>query len=148
MSDQGRSTVLTIGYGGSSLGEILDQLADYGVDRVVDIRAVAESTVEGFSSEELARALGEAGMAYVHIGELGDFQPEPYPEYMETETWQEGYQALARVLAEDGTTCLLSKPQSVGQCHRRFLQVALAEDGYRVVHITPAGPREAPTLDG
>lgn len=138
--------VFTIGYGDKTLPGFLDALAPYDIDIIVDIRAVPESSVEGFSQDELVDALAGASLEYAHLGELGDFQPEPYPEYMETEDWEEGYQALVE-LAEEGTPCLMAPNPDIGACYRRFIQQRLEQDGYTVVHLTPAGPRQATTLD-
>ncbi len=146
MGQDQASRVFTIGYGDKTLQEFLEALAPYEIDIIVDIRAVPESSVEGFSQDELVDALSGAGLAYAHVGELGDFQPEPYPEYMETDAWEDGYQALLEII-EEGTSCLMAPNPDIGACYRRFIQQRLEADGHTVVHLTPAGPRQATTLD-
>lgn len=138
--------VVTTGYADKHLDEVLDELTEHDVDRVVDVRAINESSVEGFTGDELAEALGREGIAYRHIGELGDFQPEPYPSYMETDDWEAAYEALLEAV-EEGTSALLCTCADVASCHRRFLARRLREDGFDVVHLTPAGPKEAVTFD-
>ncbi len=146
MAQDQTAQVFTIGYGDKTLAGFLDALEPYGIEIVVDIRAVPDSSVEGFSQDELADALSGASLQYAHLGELGDFQPEPYPDYMETETWEAAYQALLD-LAEEGVCCLMAPNPDIGSCYRRFIQQRLEADGYTVVHLTPAGPRQATTLD-
>ncbi len=139
--------VLTLGYEGKSIDQVLDELTEHDVSRVVDVRAIDESSVDGFSGDELAQALGGAGIGYEHLGTLGDFQPEPYPDYMTTDDWHAGYEALLDALDPDATTALLCICADVSSCHRRYLARRLREDGHTVVHLTPAGPKEAVTFD-
>lgn len=138
--------VLTIGYEGKTLEELLDTLVDHDVARVLDVRAVAESSVAGFSEDELAQALAAEGMDYAHLGELGDFQPQPYPDYMQGEDWQAGYERLIDHLGEQ-PSALLCACADVSSCHRRYLARQLREDEIPVVHLTPAGPKEAVTFE-
>ncbi|MDX1611454.1 MAG: DUF488 domain-containing protein [Candidatus Thermoplasmatota archaeon] len=147
MAQGERGTVLTIGYEGKTLDGVLSELSAQELTRIIDVRAVAESSVPGFSRDELAQALAGEGLDYVHLGSLGDFQPEPYTDYMETDDWAKAYSRLVEELDKPGRACILSKPAAVERCHRRFLQRQLVQDGFRVVHLTPAGPREAVTLD-
>lgn len=142
----GKPRVVTTGYAEKSLDQVLDELDEHEVDRVVDVRAINESTVDGFTGEELAEALGREGIAYLHLGELGDFQPEPYPSYMDTDDWQAAYASLLDAVRE-GTSALLCTCADVASCHRRYLARRLREDGLDVVHLTPAGPKEAVTFD-
>lgn len=146
MGEDSAAPVLTVGYEGKSLQDLLEELHEHDIERVVDVRAIAESSVDGFSGEELARALASEGVGYVHLGQLGDFQPEPYPDYMETDDWAEGYDELTEEIG-DAAACLLCTCADVSSCHRRFLARQLREDGYKVVHLTPAGPKEAVTFD-
>jgi uncharacterized protein (DUF488 family) len=139
--------VVTLGYAERSLEDVLADLGEHGVDRLVDVRAINESSVDGFSGPELAEALGHEGIAYLHLGELGDFQPQPYPEYMASEDGRAAYEDLLEAV-EEGTSALLCTCADVAACHRRFLARRLREDGFRVVHLTPAGPKEAVTFDG
>lgn len=146
MSDVPEARVLTLGYEGKRLDEVLATLTEHGTDRVVDVRAINESSVEGFSGEVLSEALEGEGIGYHHLGELGDFQPEPYPDYMETDDFHAAYEALGELI-EEGTSCLICTCADVSSCHRRFLAMRLREAGVKVVHLTPAGPKEAVTFD-
>lgn len=143
---QAAAQVLTLGYADRTLADVLGDLEEHGVDRVVDVRAINESSVDGFSGEELAEALSREGIAYRHLGELGDFQPQPYPDYMETDDWREAYETLLDAV-DEGTSALLCTCADVSSCHRRYLARRLREDDVDVVHLTPAGPKEAVTFD-
>lgn len=146
MSDATNARVLTLGYEGKTLDEVIGTLEEHGVTRVVDVRAINESSVDGFTGDELAEALGGEDIAYRHVGELGDFQPEPYPEYMASDDWRAAYEELLEAVDGD-TSCLLCTCADVSSCHRRYLARKLREDGHTVVHLTPAGPKEAVTFD-
>lgn len=147
MGSATQGTVFTTGYEGKTQAQLREELASYQIEQVVDIRAIAESSVDGFSGPELAQALTEDGITYHHLGELGDFQPTPYPDYMQTDDWRQAYDQLETLL--DGpTTCLLCICADVSACHRRFMARQLREDGYKVVHLTPAGPTETVTFEG
>src|ERR1700749_2665733 len=61
----------TIGYEGSTIGAVLGVLRDASVDLLVDVRAVAQSRKPGFSKRQLAAALDQAGIGYVHLQGLG-----------------------------------------------------------------------------
>jgi uncharacterized protein (DUF488 family) len=61
----------TIGYEGTTVGELLAALQAAGVERVIDVRAVPNSRRPGFSKTPLRNALAEAGIDYVHLRALG-----------------------------------------------------------------------------
>ena len=61
----------TIGYERATLDEVIAALTDAGVEVLIDVRAVAASRRAGFSKTRLAASLDEAGVAYVHLRDLG-----------------------------------------------------------------------------
>ena len=63
--------IFTIGYEGATVAEFLAALQSAGVERVIDVRAVANSRRPGFSKTPLRNALAEAGIEYVHLRALG-----------------------------------------------------------------------------
>lgn len=65
------SRFFTIGYEGATVGEFIAALEAAGVKLVADIRALPLSRRPGFSKTPLKAALGEAGIAYVHLRALG-----------------------------------------------------------------------------
>ena len=63
--------LLTIGYEGCTIGGVIAALKAAGVSLLIDVRAVAASRKPGFSKRQLAAALDEAGIRYVHLQGLG-----------------------------------------------------------------------------
>ena len=63
--------LFTIGYEATTMGEFLDALNSAGVQRVIDVRAVANSRRPGFSKTPLRNALAEVGIDYLHLRALG-----------------------------------------------------------------------------
>ncbi|MFL6861519.1 MAG: DUF488 family protein [Allosphingosinicella sp.] len=64
-------TLATIGYEGKTQEEFLGELAAAGIERVIDVRAVAASRRPGFSKTALGNALRERGIDYLHLRPLG-----------------------------------------------------------------------------
>ncbi len=67
--------LLTVGYEGRSLEELIGALADAGVDRLVDVRELPLSRRRGFSKSALSNALSEARIEYLHVKALGNPKP-------------------------------------------------------------------------
>ena len=63
--------IFTIGYEGATMSEFLAALRNAGVERVIDVRAIANSRRPGFSKTPLRNALAEVGIDYVHLRALG-----------------------------------------------------------------------------
>ena len=64
-------SLFTIGYEGKTIDEFLGEVEAAGVERVIDVRAVAASRRPGFSKTALANALRERGVDYLHLRPLG-----------------------------------------------------------------------------
>jgi uncharacterized protein (DUF488 family) len=71
----GHMQLATIGYEGAALVDFISTLIEAGVERVVDVREIAQSRRRGFSKNALRTALAEAGIDYHHIRQLGDPKP-------------------------------------------------------------------------
>src|SRR5436190_13130074 len=64
--------VLTLGHSTRTLDDFLSLLRTYGVTQVVDVRKMPRSaTNPQFNRETLPRVLRKAGIAYLHLPELG-----------------------------------------------------------------------------
>ena len=61
----------TIGYESAPQAKVIDTLKAAGVEVLIDVRAVAASRRAGFSKGLLSSSLEDAGIAYVHLRELG-----------------------------------------------------------------------------
>src|ERR1700675_3854503 len=64
-------TLFTIGYEKAKPDAVLGELTRAKIDLLVDTRAVAASRRPGFSKRQLAAALDERAIAYVHLQKLG-----------------------------------------------------------------------------
>ena len=145
--------VFTVGHGARPVEELLRTLRAAGVQTLVDVRRFPSSRRHPqFSQDALARALDEAGIAYVHEVELGGRRRgEPgeerftcietpgfrsYAAHMAQPAWQE---AVARALAEP-SPCFMCAETLWWRCHRRFIAELLAARGHEVIHLI--GPHE------
>jgi len=61
----------TIGYESAPQAKVIETLKAAGVEVLIDVRAVAASRRAGFSKGLLSASLEDAGIAYVHLRELG-----------------------------------------------------------------------------
>jgi uncharacterized protein (DUF488 family) len=64
-------TLFTIGYEQAKPAAVLNELKRAKIDLLIDTRAVAASRRPGFSKKQLAAALDEKGIAYIHLQKLG-----------------------------------------------------------------------------
>ncbi|WP_428534612.1 DUF488 family protein [Rhodopila sp.] len=147
----------TIGYEGTTIGAVLNTLLEADVGLLIDVRAVPQSRKPGFSKRQLAAALDEAGIAYVHLQGLGTPKPgrdavrAGHPERMEVifrdhmnSDRAQVDLARARQLAEAGArdrsrprpACLLCFERDHNTCHRRLVaEMIVADTRQTVVHL-------------
>jgi uncharacterized protein (DUF488 family) len=144
----------TIGYEGCTIGGVLAALTDAGTKLLVDVRAVPQSRKPGFSKRQLAAALDQAGIAYVHLQGLGTPKPgrdavrAGHPERMEaifrehmTSDRAQAELVQARDLAREARACLLCFERDHTMCHRRLVaEMIVAETGQPVVNLQAALP--------
>ncbi len=64
--------IYSVGYEGTTLEELVEQLTAAHVSVVIDVRLNAISRKPGFSRRRLAEGLAAAGIDYVHEKELGN----------------------------------------------------------------------------
>ncbi len=141
--------LLTIGYQGCTLDEVLAELRQERVSLLIDVRAVPLSRKPGFSKRQLAAGLDEQGIAYVHLQGLGTPKPgrdavraghpermEPiFREHMRSDRAQAEL-AQAKELVRKRRACLLCFEQDPMTCHRRFVaEMISADTGQSVVHL-------------
>lgn len=133
--------IFTIGYESATVGEFLAALKRAGVERVIDIRAVANSRRPGFSKNLLRNELAEVGIEYVHLRALGtpadgraaaragrtEDLKRIYSGQLELpEAIAESAQMLA--LADEKPSALLCYEREPGGCHRTLLLRAVVPD--------------------
>lgn len=64
--------VVSLGYEGLTLSDLIRKVTDGGVELVVDVRLNAISRKRGLSKNGLASALNDAGVSYLHLRGLGN----------------------------------------------------------------------------
>ena len=133
--------IFTIGYESATVGEFLAALTRAGVERVIDVRAVANSRRPGFSKNLLRNELAEVDIDYIHLRALGtpadgraaaragrtEDLKRIYSGQLELpEAIAESAQMLA--LASEKPSALLCYEREPGGCHRTLLLRAVAPD--------------------
>src|SRR4051812_45339454 len=128
-------------------------LTAHGVELLADVRTVPRSRHNPqFNREVLPGTLNSAGIAYVHLPELGGLRkPRPdstnigwrnlsfrgYADYMETPAFEAGLDHFIREAA--GRPAAVMCAEAVPwRCHRSLIGDALVARGYEVFEITSA----------
>jgi uncharacterized protein (DUF488 family) len=125
-------TLFTIGYQQALPGAVLSELKRAKIDLLVDTRAVAASRRPGFSKRQLAAALDEAGIAYIHLQKLGtpaegrqaarsgdiDTLWRIYDQHIKTPEAQAALGELLALIKSGKRVCLLCYERDPDQCHR------------------------------
>jgi uncharacterized protein (DUF488 family) len=125
-------TLFTIGYEQALPAAVLGELKRAKVNLLVDTRAVAASRRPGFSKRQLAAALDEIGIAYVHLQKLGtpaegrqaaragdlDTLWRIYDDHIKTPEAQSALDELIALIKSGKRVCLLCYERDPNQCHR------------------------------
>jgi uncharacterized protein (DUF488 family) len=127
--------------------EFLAALKTAGVERIIDVRAVANSRRPGFSKTPLRNTLAEAGIDYVHLRALGTpadgRAASRAGRYADLERIYAGQLELPEAIAQGAEMLELArnKPSALlcferepAHCHRSLLLNAVAADA-KVVHL-------------
>jgi uncharacterized protein (DUF488 family) len=150
--------IFTIGHSTRTLDAFLTLLRRHGVRRLVDVRRYPGSRRHPhFSREQLAPALGDVGIEYIHAVDLGGRRtPAPdspndawrsasfraYGDHMDTPSFQAWLDRLAG-WADGADTAIMCAEAVHWNCHRQLIADALVARGIDVAHITDA-PHTAP----
>ena len=146
-------TLYTVGYEKTLLKDVVSTLAAARVATLIDVRDRPISRRPGFSKRQLAAAIEEAGMRYVHLQPLGT-PPEGRLAGRRREWdrfWGIVEEKLARPeaelalqeageIAEAAPSCLLCYEADWQICHRRRIAEILARcHGFAVSHLKVGG---------
>ena len=155
------AALYTIGYQKSRFEDLLAVLSETGIVTLIDVRDSPFSRLAQFSRPTLAKALGEAGIAYHHLGGLGN--PTEGREAAQRGD-QEGYRRImmarlatprgqadlgaAIALSHAGPACLLCQEREPSRCHRILIAAEMAHRaGFHVIHLkVPADDDRQPSL--
>ena len=122
----------TIGYEQAKPAAVLGQLKRAKVQLLVDTRAVAASRRPGFSKRQLAAALDEADIAYIHLQKLGtpsegrtaarsgDIEAlwRIYDKHIKTKDAQDALDELIALIKSGKRIALLCYCRDPKTCHR------------------------------
>ncbi len=145
----GDGTLVSIGYEGKTVGDLVAQLLGQDVRVLVDVRLTPLSRKPGLSKTKLAAALRAAGIEYVHHRALGNpkdnragfraGEPESLARYREVLDTTDASDALAHVceLLDGGAVALLCFEHDHAECHRNIVvdRVLETRPNAAVVHV-------------
>jgi uncharacterized protein (DUF488 family) len=131
------SPLVSLGYEGRSVAELVAGLRGQSVTVLVDVRLTPLSRKPGFSKRRLTEVLQEAGIRYVHLRALGNPKdnrapfragdPRSHDIFKRLITEGEGAAALRHVaeLLDDETVALLCFERNHQACHRHLVAAEL-----------------------
>lgn len=138
--------VFSIGHSDRSIDEFVSLLVRYRISALADVRAVPYSRHQPqFCKESLVKALRDAGLAYVYLGEeLGgrpsarmrtQMRGKGYAAMSATETFGAGISRLMKGRSQHRIALMCAERDPV-ECHRALLVGrALSVGGVSVQHI-------------
>ncbi|HVC56536.1 MAG TPA: DUF488 domain-containing protein [Stellaceae bacterium] len=145
-------TLFTIGYEKARLADVVATLSASGIATLIDVRDRPISRRPGFSKNQLAAGLAEAGIRYVGLRALGT--PPEGREAGKRRQWARFWDIVeaklataeaelalheAAALAQQETSCLLCYEADWRSCHRRRIAEILTErHGFAVHHLSVA----------
>jgi uncharacterized protein (DUF488 family) len=145
-------TLFTIGYEQSTPEAVLGELKRAKVKLLVDTRAVAASRKPGFSKRQLAAALDDAGIGYIHLQKLGtptegrnaarsgdlDKLWRIYNKHLKTPEAIEAMGELVDLVKRGKPICLLCFERDPEHCHRsRVAEIVNERTGAKVKDLVP-----------
>jgi uncharacterized protein (DUF488 family) len=141
--------LFTIGYEKARLADVIAKLEEAGVKTLIDVRDRPQSRRPGFSKNQLAAGLEEAGILYVGLKALGT--PPEGREANRKRQWErfwrivddrlataEAQHALAEAaaIASKTPTCLLCYEANPNICHRsRVAGILAVRHGFEIRHL-------------
>lgn len=147
-------TVLTVGHSTHALERLVELLRAAAVEAVADVRRQpASRRMPWLAADALRAGLQAAGIAYVHLPELGGRRArvagsrngawrvaafQGYADHMATAEFAAGMERLL-ALAGERRTAVMCAEASWWRCHRRLVADALLVRGRRVEHLAPDG---------
>lgn len=142
--------LFTIGYEQTPARAVFDELQRAGVKLVVDVRAIVSSRRPGFSKTQLAAALDERGISYLHLRGLGtpkegrlaarsgDIKTlaQIYHAHLKTAQARADMDELDTLVMKAGPVCLLCYERDHAICHRSFIaEIIQAREGVKIDNL-------------
>ncbi|HZS63940.1 MAG TPA: DUF488 domain-containing protein [Xanthobacteraceae bacterium] len=130
-----RTPIFTIGYEQAPSAAVLKELKRAKIGLVVDVRAVSASRRPGFSKRQLAAALDQEGIDYLHLRALGtpkegrlaarsgDLKTlfRVFEKHLKSAAAREELDELVALVKDGRRICLLCYERDAAHCHRRRL---------------------------
>lgn len=144
------SALMTIGYEGRTVDDVVSRLQANAVEIVIDVRWTPISRKPGFSKSALRAAVERVGMRYIHVQLLGapkQLRADLYAEGRYKEFFTEYRKHLdknipalqeAAALLKQGNACLLCFERHPQLCHRHVLVEKLGRQSggpVKVMHL-------------
>lgn len=145
--------IWTAGHSTRTIEEFIELLKGQQIELVADVRQFpASRRYPHFGREALEKALGDAGMRYIHFLELGGRRKvakdshntawrheafRGYADYMETEAFRAGIGRLLEA-ARGSRTAIMCAEAVWWRCHRSLISDHLKARGTGVIHILDA----------
>jgi uncharacterized protein (DUF488 family) len=144
--------LFTIGYEQTPPKAVLDELEKAGIKLLVDVRAVVSSRRPGFSKNQLAAALDERGIGYIHMKGLGtpkegrlaarsgdmNALERIYAKHLKTPQAKEELDELSALVTKAGPVCLLCYERDHRHCHRKWIAEIIEDrDGAKIENLLP-----------
>ncbi len=148
-----KPTLFTIGYEQATQAALIEELKRAKIKLLIDVRAVAASRKPGFSKRQLAAALDENGIGYLHLQKLGtpaegraaarsgDMKTlwKIYERHLKTAEAKDAMAELLSIVQSGTKICLLCFERDVSHCHRqRIAEIVRERTGSVVNNIAPA----------
>lgn len=142
--------IWTIGHSTRSIESFIHILKEYDIEVLADIRSLPGSDkYPQFNQDRLKDSLNQSGIQYEYIRQLGGLRPAKkdslnivwlnksfrgYADYMETDEFRDGIDALIS-LAEEKKTAIMCSEVLWWRCHRSMVADYLKSLGWTVIHI-------------
>src|SRR6267378_8620265 len=150
-------SIWTVGHSTRSPEDFNEILLAHDIEVLVDVRSFPSSRrYPHFNKPALSRQLDSSGLLYLHLPALGGRRPpspdskntawknssfRAYADYMETEDFREGVEALLE-LAQKKRTAVMCAEALWWRCHRSLIADFLKAKGVQVIHILDARKTE------
>lgn len=141
----------TVGHSNRSIDDFIALLQAYGIDQLIDIRAIPYSSYNPqFNRDDLARDLARVGIAYTHNQTLAGEPPDRetmkravrcsdrsrnYTGHTETPEYRAELAHLITTLTPDQNVALMCGEKKPDHCHRYVTAGTFENQGVPVTHI-------------
>jgi uncharacterized protein (DUF488 family) len=160
-SERETLVALTIGHSTRAIEEFVHLLKAHAVTQLIDVRTVPRSRRNPqFNRETLPASLESAGIAYLHMPELGGLRRATsdsvntgwqnasfrgYADYMQTPEFRGAIERLMRLISQ-GRIVVMCAEAVPWHCHRSLIADALLVRGIRTEEIVSATRTRAHVL--